>query len=91
MSDSIATSYDEVPYDCKPLYSTHPDSLAVAGRFRGLAAPPPSRCRVLELGCADGGNLIPMAYGLPESQFVGIDLSQRPDRRRTADCARSWD
>ncbi|MBL8795763.1 MAG: methyltransferase regulatory domain-containing protein, partial [Planctomycetia bacterium] len=30
-----------------------------------------------ELGCAAGGNLIPMALGLPESSFHGVDLSQR--------------
>jgi methyltransferase-like protein/SAM-dependent methyltransferase len=35
------------------------------------------RCRVLELGCAGGGNLIPMALGLPDSTFTGIDLSIR--------------
>jgi len=75
MSESSATSYDEVPYDSKPLYSTHPDCLSTAGRLRGLATAPASNCRVLELGCATGGNLIPMAYGLPGSQFVGIDLS----------------
>src|SRR5262249_45705279 len=28
-------------------------------------------------GCASGGNLIPMAEGLPGSEFVGIDLSER--------------
>jgi methyltransferase-like protein/trans-aconitate methyltransferase len=32
---------------------------------------------VLELGCASGGNLIPMAYHLSESEFVGLDLSGR--------------
>ncbi|CAI8850760.1 methyltransferase regulatory domain-containing protein [Methylocaldum szegediense] len=31
--------------------------------------------RVLELGCGDGANLIPMAYGLPDTTFTGIDLS----------------
>jgi SAM-dependent methyltransferase len=36
---------------------------------------PAARCRVLELGCGAGGNLIPLALGLPESTFVGIDLS----------------
>jgi methyltransferase-like protein/cyclopropane fatty-acyl-phospholipid synthase-like methyltransferase len=77
MSTPFGTSYDEVPYESKPLYSTHPDCLAVAARLRGLDAPPASRCRVLELGCAGGGNLIPMAYALPESRFVGVDLSQR--------------
>ena len=32
---------------------------------------------MLELGCSTGGNLIPMAYGLPDSQFLGIDYSAR--------------
>ena len=32
-------------------------------------------CRVLELGCATGGNLLPMAETLPAAQFVGVDLS----------------
>jgi cyclopropane fatty-acyl-phospholipid synthase-like methyltransferase len=30
---------------------------------------------VLELGCGDGGNLIPMAFNLPGSEFVGVDLA----------------
>jgi SAM-dependent methyltransferase len=28
---------------------------------------------VLELGCGDAGNLLPMALGLPEARFVGVD------------------
>ncbi len=32
---------------------------------------------MLELGCATGSNLIPMAYGLPRAEFVGLDLSIR--------------
>jgi hypothetical protein len=32
---------------------------------------------VLELGCAGAGNLVPMAFNLPGSEFVGIDLSRR--------------
>lgn len=77
MADALETSYDEVPYESKPLYAGHPDCLAVAAHLRGLASPLPSRCRVLELGCAAGGNLIPLAYSLPDSEFVGVDLSQR--------------
>ena len=38
---------------------------------------PVERCRVLVLGCAGGGNLIPMASHLPESRFVGVDRSRR--------------
>ena len=36
------------------------------------------RGKVLELGCGDGGNLIPMAVELPGSRFTGIELAQRP-------------
>ncbi|MFL7795193.1 MAG: methyltransferase regulatory domain-containing protein [Anaerolineae bacterium] len=43
----------------------------------GQSPKPIERCRVLELGCASGGNLIPMAYGLPESEFLGLDISPR--------------
>jgi hypothetical protein len=32
---------------------------------------------VLELGCGDGGNLIPMALALPGATFVGIDAAPK--------------
>ena len=32
---------------------------------------------MLELGCAAGGNLIPMADELSMGKFIGIDLSSR--------------
>jgi SAM-dependent methyltransferase len=35
-------------------------------------------CRVLEIGCGSGGNLIPLAWHLPESRFLGIDLALKP-------------
>ena len=54
---------------------THPDRLATVARLFGLAAAAPGACRVLELGCGDGGNLIPMALQLPRSEFTGIDLA----------------
>jgi methyltransferase-like protein/trans-aconitate methyltransferase len=37
---------------------------------------PVERCRVLELGCGVGGNLLPMAFQYPNSTFVGVDLSR---------------
>lgn len=49
--------------------------MAAIGRLRGVNPASPEGCRVLELGCADGGNLLPMALQFPESRFVGIDLS----------------
>jgi methyltransferase-like protein len=69
------SSYDAVPYDDRVFYRTHPDVLATVATLHGLEPPPIERCRVLELGCAVGGNLIPMALGLPDARFVGVDLS----------------
>lgn len=75
MSDASRTSYDDVPYESFPFPQTHPDRLATLGHLFGLKAPALDNCRVLELGCAAGGNLIPMALALPQAQFVGVDLS----------------
>lgn len=69
-------SYDIVPYSSYAYAYTHPDTLCVLGRLFGLSPAPPQRCRVLELGCASGGNLLPMAELLPDSEFVGIDRSR---------------
>lgn len=77
MSVAQLTSYDEVPYESHPFAQTHPDRLATVATLLGTRPPIVERCRVLELGCAAGGNIIPMALGLPESTFIGIDLSSR--------------
>ena len=67
--------YDEVPYPNFAYSATHPDSLATVATLLGVEPAPVDHCRVLELGCASGGNLIPMAQGLPHSEFIGVDFS----------------
>ena len=47
------------------------------------------RCRVLELGCGDGGNLVPMALALPGARFVGIDAAPGAIARGRGSSARS--
>ena len=69
------TSYDEVPYPTASHVFTHPDNLATAAILLGLTPVPVTHSRVLELGCAGGGNLIPLAVSLPHSEFVGLDAS----------------
>lgn len=69
--------YDQVPYPGLSYTPTHPDRLAVIARLMGLNPAPADHCRVLELGCAVGGNLVPMAYSLPHNRFLGIDNSAR--------------
>ena len=75
MALPIHTTYDEVPYDFLSFAETYPDRLATIATLFGLKPQHPTQCRVLELGSASGGNLIPMALNLPKSQFLGIDLS----------------
>jgi len=70
-----STSYDRVPYESFPFSETHPERLAVSAHLFGIQAPPLTDCSVLELGCAAGGNLIPMAVSMPDARFVGVDLS----------------
>jgi methyltransferase-like protein/2-polyprenyl-3-methyl-5-hydroxy-6-metoxy-1,4-benzoquinol methylase len=74
---SEPTSYDHVPYTSLAFSQTHPDRLATIARMFSLMPADVSRCRVLELGSASGGNLIPMAVNLPDSELVGMDLSRR--------------
>ena len=74
---SLATSYDEVPYPRLAFPLTHPSHLATIGRLLGFASADVENCRVLELGCASGANLVPIAYALPKSRFIGIDFSER--------------
>jgi methyltransferase-like protein/cyclopropane fatty-acyl-phospholipid synthase-like methyltransferase len=73
----VGFAYDHVHYPGFPLAQTQPDRLATIAGLFGMTAARPDRCRVLELGCGDGGNLIPMALGLPDSEFTGIDLAEQ--------------
>lgn len=70
------SGYDEIPYESFPITETHPDRLAVIGRLFGLPCRDPARGRVLELGCASGGNLLPIAWNLPNTRCVGLELSR---------------
>jgi methyltransferase-like protein len=72
---SLAQAYDRTPYAGQPFCLTHPSLLAAYGCQYGLSPLPPGNSRVLEMGCGDGSNIMPMAYEFPGSQFLGIDLS----------------
>lgn len=76
MTDTAA-SYDELPYTSYPYARSHPDRLATIGRLFGMRPADVERARILELGCASGGNLVPIAEELPDAQLVGVDLSAR--------------
>lgn len=71
-----ALKYDLLPYQSKPFAQSQPARLGAIARLFGLEAAPVATARVLELGCAAGGNIIPLAMRYPQAQFVGVDLSR---------------
>jgi len=66
-------TYDAIPYDSTPITDTHPVYLAVLAQWFGMRPQSPHCARILELGCSNGGNIIPMAWYLPGATFLGID------------------
>jgi SAM-dependent methyltransferase/methyltransferase-like protein len=70
--------YHAVPYLTHPRFETHPDRLGAVATLLGMHPAPVRGCRVLEIGCGDGNNILPMAFYLPESRFVGVDLAEQP-------------
>jgi methyltransferase-like protein/ubiquinone/menaquinone biosynthesis C-methylase UbiE len=72
---TAATRYDEVRYPARFYPQASPDRLATLATLYGLQPPPVDGCRVLEMGCGEGGCVIPLAYYFPQSTFLGVDLA----------------
>lgn len=68
-------SYDVVDYPSHVYPQMHPSRLAAIARLHGVAAAAPDACRLLEVGCGDGLQLLALALAYPRSRFVGVDLS----------------
>ncbi len=68
-------SYDALPYTSNPFPLTHPALTGAIARLFALEAAPLGAARVLELGCAAGGNIIPLAARHPGASVLGVDLS----------------
>jgi 2-polyprenyl-3-methyl-5-hydroxy-6-metoxy-1,4-benzoquinol methylase len=73
----VRNPYDEVTYDSPPHSETRPENLYHVASLFGFDAVDFVSARVLELGCAAGSNIIPLAVQYPKATFVGIDYSQK--------------
>lgn len=69
--------YDELPYCAFPVEWTAPERIALASLLHGGPRLPLDSYRVLELGCANGANLLPMAWYRQHAEFTGLDSSAR--------------
>ncbi len=65
--------YDELPYRSCPIDWTAPERLALASLLHGGPRATLDCYRVLELGCGNGANLLPLAYYRRQASFVGVD------------------
>jgi methyltransferase-like protein/trans-aconitate methyltransferase len=78
IADAVARTgrhYDTIPYVSYPATSLQPGRLAALATLFGVSTPAVRTARTLEIGCASGGHLIPLAAAFPDAQFVGIDVS----------------
>ena len=83
--DEARRAYELVPYHSRAVPLSHPDHLCLAGFLGGLRPAHPERARILEIGCGDAGNLLPLAYHLRGGELVGVDASAGAiDRGREA-------
>jgi methyltransferase-like protein/2-polyprenyl-3-methyl-5-hydroxy-6-metoxy-1,4-benzoquinol methylase len=71
------STYDQVPAENFSFPQSHPDRLKTLATMFGLKSADIATASVLELGCASGGNLIPLAVAYPNAKFVGVELSAR--------------
>ncbi len=62
-------------YTSRPHAYTHPQNLYLMGSLFGLNPPDFRKCSVLELGCAGGGNILPLALDYPDARFTGYDIA----------------
>lgn len=72
----VAAYYDELPYQSFAFPQSAPEHLASVANLFGVKAPEVATARVLELGCASGGNLLPFASRHPKARVVGVDISK---------------
>lgn len=72
---SKVNAYDDVPYESYPYTVSSPNYLKAIGMLFGMKPSGVENARILELGCAAGGNIIPHAVNHPKAEVVGVDLS----------------
>ncbi|MEM1085899.1 MAG: class I SAM-dependent methyltransferase [Verrucomicrobiota bacterium] len=76
MSNPVRELYSEHRYPALSHAEAHPAVLCVTAGCAGVSSPAlPENCQVLEIGCASGHHLLPLAAAYPESHFTGIDFS----------------
>lgn len=67
--------YEALPYGSYSYAHSAPEQLEAICALFGVPSPPVPGARILEIGGASGGNLLPVALRHPDARCVGIELS----------------
>ncbi len=73
---TVQELYDREAYPPMSHPASDPALTAVSARMSGIAVPHPRQARILDIGCSSGHHLLALAQRWPESQFIGIDLTE---------------
>lgn len=74
--EQIAQSYNTLPYDSHAFKWCAPAYIRAAAYLYGVDLPSVATARVLEIGCAAGGNSLPFAFMYPSAEIIGIDVAK---------------
>ena len=74
-NEAVGELYQSRGYPPMSHPSTDPAATSVAAWFAGLRPPHPGTARILEIGCASGHNLLPLAARWPGALCTGADIS----------------
>jgi SAM-dependent methyltransferase len=61
----------------EPRFWSSPAYIAASARLFGVSTAPVELASIIEIGCASGRNIIPMAARHPHASFIGVDPSPR--------------
>ena len=75
MVEQVAESYNSFPYDSHAFKWCSPAYIRAAAYLYGVDLPPVQNARVLEIGCASGGNSLPFAFMYPEAEILSAPQS----------------
>lgn len=76
-ADRVKTQFESMPYVSMPFAQTQPERMGALAILHGMNPPAVERARVLEIGSAAGGNILPLAARYPDASFTAFDLSPR--------------
>lgn len=75
MSDDSA--YNSLPYNFHADIRTHPARIATLGHFYGMSPKPLEQSRILDIGCAEGANVLPIAENYPNCKIIAFDNAKK--------------